>query len=369
MTNSSPLRVLHVITDLGVGGAESMLTSLLTGGVTEEIETHIISLMPSGSNRDIIRAAGHDVLDLGMARSWPSPSGIIALAGRIRALRPDVVQSWMYHADLIATAALSLLSSRRRPHLVWGVRCSNMDARAYGWRLRTVISLCARLSRRPAAVIANSHAGRAAHEALGYRPVRFDVIPNGIDIDRYKPDATARAEVRAQLRIGEDVPLLAHLARIDPMKDHETFLAALERLPGVAALAIGKGTEELAPRPNLHRLGLRHDIPRLLAAADFIVSSSAFGEGFSNALAEAMAAGLPAVATDVGDSGLIVGDTGVVVPPRDSAALAAAVERLLVEPPQRHDARCRDARRRIETEFPLTRTAEAYAAFYRTLVH
>jgi glycosyltransferase involved in cell wall biosynthesis len=239
-----------------------------------------------------------------------------------------------------------------------------MDLSRYGSALRLVVKSCAALSRRPDVVTANSRAGLEAHTALGYRPRTSEVVPNGIDVERFRPDPAARNAVRTTLGIADDVVLLAHVARVDAMKDHGSFLAAMRQLPDVHALLIGGGTGELPPLPNVHRLGARTDVPALLAAADIVVSSSAFGEGFSNALAEGMACGLPAVATDVGDSGMIVADTGLVVPPRDPAALAAAIRRLVDDTPAARAARGARARERIVGNFTLARARERFAAVY-----
>ena len=172
---------------------------------------------------------------------------------------------------------------------------------------------------------ANSVAGLKSHLALGYRPRRAEVVANGIDIDEFRPDSAARHAVRTELDIADDAIVLAHVARVDAMKDHGSFLAAMAQLPDLSAVLVGAGTENLPAAPNVLRLGRRHDVARLFAAADFAVSSSRCGEGFSNVLAEGMACGLPAVATDVGDAKLIVGDTGLVVPPESPDALAAAI--------------------------------------------
>ncbi len=168
--------------------------------------------------------------------------------------------------------------------------------------------------------------------------------------------------------LGDNAIVLAHIARVDPMKDHESFLRAMAKLPEFRALLIGAGTETLPPAANILRLDRRDDVPRLLAAADFIVSSSAFGEGFSNAIAEGMACGLPAVATDVGDAREIVGDIGLVVPPRDPAALAAAIRTLAGESAQARAARARRARDRIGARFPLDRAVENFRALYGRIV-
>ncbi len=176
-----------------------------------------------------------------------------------------------------------------------------------------------------------------------------------------------RAAVRGELGIADDAILLAHVARVDPMKDHESFFAAMAQLPDLRALLIGAGTENLPEASNILRLGRRADVARLLAASDIVVSSSAFGEGFSNALAEGMACGLPAVATDVGDAGAIVGDTGLIVPARDPLALAGALRTLAQEPAAARAERGRRARARIVENFAMARAVARFAELYASL--
>lgn len=366
--SGEPLRVLHIITGLGLGGAENMLASLALRSAEAGMKPEVVSLVPGGENAERIRAAGVPVSDLGMRRGLPDPRAVRKLALAIRAARPDVIQSWMYHADLLALAARATLPRGERPKLVWGVRCSDMDVSRYSPALRLIIGTCARLSARPDAVLVNSHAGREVHERLGYRPRRFEVVENGIDTELFRPDPSARAEMRQALGLAPGATVLAHVARRDPMKDHESYLAVLERTPQVIGLAIGLGTETLPECPNLRRLGPRTDVPRLLAASDFVVSSSAFGEGFPNVLAEGMATGAPAVATDVGDAARIVGDTGRIVEPRDVDGLTRAISELAAEDESARAVRRARARARIETVYPLARSAQAYATLYRALL-
>jgi glycosyltransferase involved in cell wall biosynthesis len=240
-----------------------------------------------------------------------------------------------------------------------------MDTSQYGRRLALVIGIAARLSALPEAVVANSAAGRAHHLGLGYHPRRFPVIANGIDTDRFRPDPAVRHALRSQLGIAADTPLLAHVARLDPMKDHATLVAALDRLPGVTALAVGAGSEGLPEQPRLFRLGRRDDMPAIYAACDLVVSTSAFGEGFSTVLGEGMATALPAVATDVGDAAAIVGDCGRIVPPRQPGALAAAVRDLLALSATERAAIGHRARQRIVGEYSLARAVAAFDALHR----
>jgi glycosyltransferase involved in cell wall biosynthesis len=360
------VEILHVISGLGTGGAESMLTSLLLAErqAASEDRVHVISLSSGGANAQRLRAGGMRVTELRMRPGNPPGWELFRLARAICLERPAIIQSWMYHADLAATLALYWSGRRRNTRLIWGLRCSDMNPRYYGFRLNAVIRACATLSGLPDLIISNSAAGQAFHVALGYPADRFAVIPNGIDVDRFRPDPDLRAAVRAELNIRPDERVVAHVARVDPMKDHTCLDEALRTLPNVKALLIGQGTENLAPRPGIFRLGRRDDVPRLLNAADIVVSSSAFGEGFSNAVAEGMASGLPAVATDTGDARIIVGDTGIVVPPRNPAALADGIGKLLAGNKSDLCARSAAARLRIVNCFSLQRAVAAFHSLY-----
>ena len=357
-------KIMYVTTDLFIGGgAEGMLTRMVTASPALADDITVVSLLPGESYADRLRAAGIDLIQLDFGRAVGILSGLVRLAKLIADHRPDIVQGWMYHGDLAALVALAMSGRRRKTRLVWSIRCSDMDMRRY----RRVVKVCALLSRSPDVVTVNSAAGLNTHVALGYRPRRAEIVANGVDIDQFKPDPTARAAVRKELGIADDAFVVAHVARVDPMKDHATFLAALPELEDLVALMIGARTENLPERPNALRLGRRDDVARLLAAADLIVSSSAFGEGFSNVLAEGMACGLPAVATDVGDARAIVGDAGLIVPPRDPRALAAAIRALAGEPPAWRIARGALARAHIVANFAMARALERYRDIYDSL--
>ena len=357
-------KVLHLITGLHTGGAERTLATAVLARPDKAVPPTIAALTPGGAYAAELKAAGLLVLDLGMGRGLPNPFAVFRLASIIRHERPEVIQSWMYHADLMALLALMVSGRRRSTRLYWGIRCSDMDLSRYGIRLRLIIRLCAWLSRRPDGVVANSEAGREVHKRLGYRPKRFEVVDNGIEPARFTPLRGTRAEVRRALGIPASASVIATVARVDPMKDYDGFLAALGMLPGVQALAIGAGTEALPETAGLHRLGWRDDVPRLLACADILVSSSAFGEGFSNAIAEGMAAGLPVVATDVGDARRIVDSAGTIVPPGDHEALAGAIRALIGNRAERRRLGAAGRRRVIEA-FSVERMVAAFERIHR----
>jgi glycosyltransferase involved in cell wall biosynthesis len=350
------------------GGAESMLAGMVTASPRPADEIMIVSLVPGDSYAERLQNAGITVVQLDFAGMIGIASGLYRLAKLIRDFEPDIVQGWMYHGDLAALIGLALSGRRRRTRLIWSIRCSDMDLSRYGLGFRLVVKACALLSRRPDLITANSAAGLKTHLRLGYRPRRTEVIANGIAIEEFKPDPAARAAVRRELGISGDAIVIIHVARTDPMKDHATFLAAMEQLPElVALLVIPNNEHDLPAERNLFRIGRRRDMTRIFAAADFVVSSSRYGEGFSNVLAEGMACGLPAVATDVGDAKLIVGDSGLIVPPQNPDALAAAIGMLASEQAAARAERAAKARARIVECFPMSRAVQRYVQVYASL--
>jgi glycosyltransferase involved in cell wall biosynthesis len=366
------LTLLHVITDLDVGGTELSLARLLVGMNRERFHHRVICLLPPGPVAAMLRDGGIDVDSLDMTQGRITFSGLGRLRRFIGETKPDLVNSWLYHADLLST--LALLPASRIP-LVWNVRASNMDMRRYSWVSRATRRLCARLSGRPDLIVANSTAGRDYHVELGYHARAWEVIFNGIDTVRFRPDPEARRAIREELRIPADAPLVGVLARHDAMKGHPVFLDAALRIadacPSVHFLLAGTGVEPTAPffaqwlaahpviASRVHALGRRSDTERLMASLDVYCSPS-LGEGFPNAPAEAMSSGVPAVVSDAGDSRLIVGDTGIVAPIGDAAALAEGCLALLREPEDARRARSERARARVVEQFGMARAVNEY---------
>jgi glycosyltransferase involved in cell wall biosynthesis len=358
------MRILHVISGLGTGGAESFLATLAPRLAARGLEQAVVSLTGDGPVAARLEADQIPVVRLNARGGISAIRAVVALRQVVASRQPDVLQGWMYHGDLLAAVAHRLVTRRDR-RLFWNIRCSDMQLADYARQLRLVVRACRHLSRLPDVVLANSSAGARVHTAAGYRPHRLVIVPNGIDCARFRLDPQARAAVRAELGLALDAVVAMHVARVDPMKDHAGLLAAVARVEGLVTVLIGAGTEALARSPHVLGLGRREDVARLLCAGDLIVSSSAYGEGFSNALAEGMAAGLVPVATDVGDAGEIVGSTGAIVPPRDPAALAAALERIALLSASERSPRGAAARSRIECRFSLEAAVDRFEALYR----
>lgn len=376
------MKILHVITDLDVGGAETMLLRLATGMDPARFPCRVVSLIEPGPVGERLREAGIGVDALGMRRGRPSPLGLWRLARLLRAFRPDVVQTWLYHADLIGLAALRLaFPFGPRPALAWNLRCSYMALDQYPRMTALTLKACAALSRLPDAVLTNSSEARRFHEGLGYRARRFEVIPNGFDTARFRPDPEARRAVRGELGIPQDAPVVGHVARFDPMKGHDTFVEAAaladSRLAGAHFVLVGRGVDDANAAlarwlsrsgldgDRVHLLGERNDVPRLMAAMDVHVSSS-LGESFPNAVGESMACGVPNVVTDVGDSAVLVDGTGRVAPPEDPAALAEALAGMLADGPSIRELG-RYARERIKKDYSLPAIVAKFAVFYESL--
>jgi glycosyltransferase involved in cell wall biosynthesis len=374
------IKVVHLITTLELGGAELTLRKLLAQMDQQRFDQVAVALIdPDPAVRAAIEQAGTPVYGLGMRPSRPSIGALRQLVRLLRAEEPTILQTWLYHADLLGLLAASVA---RVPVVVWNIRNSKLDTAQYHRLTAWTIRACARLSRRPRAVIVNSEAGQLAHLQAGYRPREWLVIPNGIDTCLFRPDPAARSAVRQELGVTAEMVLIGLIARFDPMKDHGTFLRAAGRLgrrhPEARFLLAGRGVtfdndsiaatvegEGLTDR--IYLLGPRQDVPRLCAALDIATSSSCFGEGFPNVVAEAMACGVPCVVTNVGDAAAIVADTGQVVPPGDPDGLAAAWQELVELGPAGRQALGDRARRRIEQQYPLAELLRRYETLYEQL--
>jgi glycosyltransferase involved in cell wall biosynthesis len=368
-------RIMHVITSLTTGGAEMMLLKLLSATNGRHAQA-VVSLMDEGATGAHIANLGVPVRSLGMRRAAPNPLRALSIRFFARQFDPDLILGWMYHGNLMAS--LAGLSSRKETPVLWGIRSSLYDLALERRLTGAVIRLGALLSRRPVAIIYNSRTSAQQHEALGYCLARQVVIPNGFDCQMFCPDQEARGQVRSELGVGENAILVGLVARYHPMKDHPGFLRAAalvaEAHPSVRFVLIGRGLKEqpallaliteLRMQDRFFLLGERHDIPRLTAALDVACSASAWGEGFSNAIGEAMACGVPCVVTDVGDSAYIVGGTGACVPPRHPEALAQAILQLISAGPEGRRQLGTAARRRIQDKFSLPAVVRQYEDLY-----
>jgi glycosyltransferase involved in cell wall biosynthesis len=373
------MKILHITTTLGTGGAERMLLNLVAGGDPSEFQHGVIGLRRGGMLADPLRQAGADVWNCGLQAGHLSLAAALRVRGVLSAFQPDVVQGWMYHGNL---AACLVKTMPVRAPVIWGIHHSIDEIKNEKRLTRGLIRLGARTSGWPGKIVYVSRLSHRQHSAIGYSSRQATIIPNGFDSARFRPRPNAGEELRRALGVSPDVVLLGKVAVVRPMKDHANLLqaGALLKAQGLRfhLMLIGQRTTEdnadlmqliegAGMRDRVSLLGERHDMPALLAGLDILVVSSAWGEAFPIVLGEAMASGVPCVTTDVGDSAWIVGDTGVVVPPRDPAALAEGIARLVTMNVECRRYLGRRARARVKSNFELSDIIRRYYDLYREI--
>ncbi len=218
-----PIRICHLITGLDTGGAERSLVNLVTVMNRGEFENEVVTLLKPGPMAQGLAQAGITVISMGLGRHRPNPAVLLSLIRYLRAKRPTILQTWLYHADFFGTAATFFAKPE---HLIWNVRSSEIDKPGVARSARYMARLLAMLSRRPDAIVINSQDGQRYHEGIGYRPKQWINIPNGVDLERFSPRRNERAMLRDRLGLPADAAIVGLVARYHPMKDVETFLRA-----------------------------------------------------------------------------------------------------------------------------------------------
>lgn len=366
------LKICHVITGLTDGGAEAVLYRLCTHD--DQAKHVVISLLDSGKYRPMLEAAGIEVYGLGMKPGRLSVKGLVKLWRLLRSKQPDVVQTWMYHADFIGgiVARLAGIST-----VCWGIHNSNLEPGKSAKSTILISRLCAWLSHWiPHVIVSCSAPSAVIHQALGYNKDKFTIIPNGYNVTEFAPDEGARIQLRREWGINEKTILLGMVARYDLVKDHGNLLHALKLIKRNKAsfqcILVGAdidiNNQDLCSlieshdvKGNVLLMGERSDIPAIMNALDIHILSSS-SEGFPNVLAEAMACGTPCVTTDVGDTAAIVGDTGWAVPRSNAEFLANAIldaiaEKQDTEKWAKRKSNCRD---RVASNFNLELMVRRY---------
>lgn len=368
------MRVTHVITGLNQGGAEHALYRLIAAQPEPRL-SHVVSLLDEGLYGPKLAALGVRVDALGIRSPADSVRTLARLIRLLKETTPDVVQTWMYHADLWGGIAAKVVGVP----VCWGVRQSNFDPQVSTRSTRVLGRLCAWSSRSiPSTIVACANEAKRVHRRLGYAD-KFEVIPNGLNLDAMRPDPGARDEVLRALNLPRDVQIVGHVGRAEPLKDHPTLLRAFARVarthPRARLLLVGSRLTfdddylgKLLPDPELREkiiaLGPREEIPKLMSAMDVFLLTS-IAEGFPNVVAEALACGVPCVVTTCGDAGEMVGDTGWIRPVGDVDGLAADLRAALDEDPSAHEERSRRARQRAVDRYGIDRMVSSYDAVWR----
>jgi glycosyltransferase involved in cell wall biosynthesis len=373
------VRVVHIINSFEFGGAEAMLCNLVLRTDRNRFDPFAISLI------DDLRVAG-PILDadiplavMGLNPRLPNPLAFAKLVAHLRRLQPNVVQTWMDHSNLIGGIAARAV---RGAKVVWGIHHSNHVKGLTRRSTLMTVAACARFSRLvPAKIVCCSEHARNLYAAQGFANEKLTVIPNGFATDRFCPDPAARSAIRRELGLAPQTPLIGLVARYDPLKDHATFVKAAgilhREFPEVHFLLCGDRVEannaalmeqvrESQVQSVCHLLGPRRDVPQIHAALDILTSSS-ISEAFPLTIGEAMSCGVPCVATDVGDSALMVADTGKIVPPSDPGALAAGWANLLQMGDEGRARLGAMARQRVQELFDLGAVTRRYESLYSSM--
>lgn len=367
-------RILHIIPGLDPGGAENILLQVVLALGPPEWEHHVLCLKHEGKLTAQLRAAGARVQALNMEPGRPTVAGMLALRRLAKALRPRIIQGWMYHGNLAASAAVQTVWPP--PLMYWSIH--NATPYLPGYPLHTQLAARANafLCEQPEAVIYVAESSIRAHERAGYNYQHAVRIPGGVDTDVLTPNAAAPKALRQRLGVPEDAHLVGLLARHHPMKDHATFLRAAAQFddPRVHYVIAGTGLDsppdELKPliphalAPRLHWLGHQTDVASIMQGLNICTLSSQSDEALPMVLLEGMACGALCVATDVGDCYLLLEDVGWIVPPRAPARLARAWQDALHCGSEERHTRTLNARQRVLEGYSRAQLRRHYQQLY-----
>jgi glycosyltransferase involved in cell wall biosynthesis len=373
--------VAHVIIGLEIGGAELMLRRLILNQMSTAttFDHVVISLTNTGVIGKQLMESGVQVYALELRRILNLPIVFFRLVLLLRKLQPSIVQSWMYHADLIGGLAARLAGVK---HVIWNIR-NTLIPQGRQSRSQFVIGLCANLSHwLPRKIVCCAEAARSIHGDMGYAVEKMCIIPNGYDLSVFAASPGLRQHMRTQLGFSNDSIIVGTVGRFDPLKDYANFVQAAKLVGSqrskVLFLMIGRGVdasniqlaEWLTNTGFAHRfvlLGERHDVKDLIAAMDIYCLASR-AEGFPNVVAEAMVMQVPCVVTNVGDAALIVQDTGYVVPPQSSTVLADALLAMVDLPHSQRQVLGRRARSIIENRYSIDTVSKQYDNLYSSVI-
>lgn len=334
------VKILLLCRALGIGGTERQVIILAKGLHARGHQLAVAVFYADGQLEKELRACGIAVIDLNKAGRWDALPFYVRLARLVRKQRPEIVYGFLGTPNILTTLLKPICPGMK---IVWGVRASNVDLDRYDWLSRLIYRAECHLSRFADLIISNSHAGLEYATAYGFPSRKMITIPNGIDVEYFKPNGTERVLIREEWNVAAGEILIGLIGRLDPMKDHPTFLRAAatlrQEMAHVRFVCVGDGPSsykaqlfrlatELGLNENIIWTGERSDMRAVFNALDISVSSSCT-EGFSNTIAEAMACGVPCVVTNVGDSALIVGETGEIVPPGVPDAFCEGIRLML----------------------------------------
>jgi glycosyltransferase involved in cell wall biosynthesis len=374
-------RILHLITGLGLGGAETILASLITNAEMSSFSHGVVALLDEGHFGPILRSRSVSVECLNLSRVRVDPSSIIRLRREILAFEPDLIHCWMYHPALMhGVVSLTI------PHVpvVWGLHHTNVSNTAVSRRTRAVIKATRFIAQSvPARIVCCSESTREHHEEIGYPKSKLQVIVNGVDWRYFQRAAEAGSEMRMKLGIPEDALVIGHVGRYDPQKDHACLVRACglvrKHVANVRFVFCGLGVDwendslvrevkAAGIQDLVLLLGLRTDVADILGTFDLFALSSAYGEALPIALLEAMSAGAISLATDVGDCARTIGDPQRIVPVRRPDLLADAMVRVTRAAESDLARMRREASERVRQMYSVETMSRSYRELYEQLL-
>jgi glycosyltransferase involved in cell wall biosynthesis len=369
------LKVLHVIVGLNIGGAESMLQRLIQSAAAGRADVVVVSLTTVGVIGESLRSHGVTVYALGMSGLLDFPLTLWRLVRLIHRHRPQVVQTWLYHADLLGGLAARLAGSCG---VVWGIRSTTIPQGPLSltfWLVR-LCAICSHFI--PDRIICCAQSAKAAHLALGFAANKMMVIPNGYDFSLLVRDTSARERTRLDLGFEPDEIVIGVVGRFDPLKGLRDFVDAATELAtkrkDARFLMVGRGLDwsnavlrdwiESGGLASVFRLvGEQGNVPNYLAAMEIFCLSS-INEGFPNVVVEAMALGLPCVVTSAGDAADILGDNGLVVPTRSPGALCEALLKMCNLSSEERGALGERGRNKVRADYDIEDIKRQYDEVY-----
>ena len=366
------MKIVFLIRSLNQGGAQRQLINL-AGELKNKGHAVTVCVFYSGGvlEKELLKT-GVTYHSLEKSNRWDILKFMLSLNKFIRKQKPDVLHAYLGAANILSVLLKPFQSNM---HVIWGVRASNMDFSQYDWVWRSIYFFERKLSRFADLIIVNSRAGLRFSRDNGFPEEKMTVISNGIDTDEFHPKLKAGEKVRSEWGIGKNEILIGNVARLDPKKDQVSFLKAaarvIEKKPSIKFVSIGRGENEYQEKliklcnelrisENIIWAGVRKDMPRVYNALDIMCLSSSFGEGFPNVIGEAMACGVPCVATDVGDTARIIGNAfGIIVETDNYEELAAGIVKMISDiKKKKHSEWSDEARQQIKKNFSINQMVQ-----------
>jgi glycosyltransferase involved in cell wall biosynthesis len=370
------MKLLFITTGLNIGGAERAMYAIINNGLDVKYTIKVISLRDIGHYGEKFASEGIEICCLNLQNPLNLFSSILKGVNFVRKFEPNIIQGWMYHGNIFSL--LLGFFARTKPKVYWGIRQTLYDIRKEKVFTQMIIRLGAKLSIFTDGIIYNSKKSQNQHEFIGFSNKNSIYIPNGFDLSIWKPDSGKRKALRRELEIPDNNFVIGYIGRFHVMKNIEFLFEAMESVinenTNVTFLVVGKDTDrknlklkplyDRLPPQQVVSLGLRDDIPAVIQCIDLLCLTSVWGEGFPNVIGEAMATGTPCVATDIGDSALVIRNTGWIIPPNDGELLANCIKVALSESSLAYNSRSIASQNIIEKNYKISQIVDNYNNVY-----